>query len=226
MADDKPVPKPHTLNIQSSLIAGVLTILPVAAVWFVFQFLFSTLEQAGRPMAAALVDTIDASLPAAKPWLENPTVQWLIAVIVALLVLYAIGAIATQVIGARLISFFEAVIRRIPVVHSVYSAAKKLVGVVQQKPDGSASVVLIDFPHPGLKTIGFVTRTFEDPATGKMLAAVLVPTSPNPTSGYLEIAELDKLLPIDMSMDQAMSMVISGGATAPDHISIVPAGKP
>lgn len=217
--------KTHARNIQANLAAGVLTILPVAAVYFVFQFLFSLLEGAGRPIAGAIVDTIDASIPAAKPWLANPTVQWFIAVIVALLVLYVIGAIATQVIGARLIGVFEAIISRIPIVHSVYSAAKKVVDVVQPKHDGAATVVLIEFPHPGLKTVGFVTRTFKDAVTGKMMAAVLVPTSPNPTSGYLEIAEVDKLVPVDMTMDQAMSMVLSGGATAPDSMATTMATK-
>jgi len=222
MQNEMPSKSHFSLSIQANLLAGVLTIIPVVVVWIVFQFLLNVLEEAGHPLATALVETIGGHLPGAKPWLADPVVQWIIAIVVALVVLYTIGAIATQVIGARIIALFEKLIARIPVVQSVYSAAKKLVGVVQQKPEGTAGVVLIDFPHPGLKAVGLVMRTFKDAATGKQLAAVFVPTSPNPTSGYLNIAEVDKLVPTDMTMDQAMSMVISGGATAPDHISIAP----
>ena len=225
MQNETPARNHFSMNLQANLFAGILTIIPIVVVWIVFQFLLSVLEQAGHPMAAALVDTIDANLPAAKPWLADPTVQFIIAVIVALFVLYVIGAVATQVIGARIIALFEKLIARIPIVESVYSAAKKLVGVVRQKPEGTAGVVLIEFPHPGLKAVGLVMRTFKDATTGKQLAAVFVPTSPNPTSGYLNIVEVDKLVPTDMTMDQAMSMVISGGATAPDHISIAPATR-
>ncbi|HEX3811087.1 MAG TPA: DUF502 domain-containing protein [Rhizomicrobium sp.] len=223
MADQPPDKNPFAFHIQGNLIAGILTIIPLVVVWLVFQFLLDTLESAGHPMAAALADFIIGLAPGAQPWLEDRTVQWLIGVLVALLILYAIGAIATRVIGIQLIGLFEKLIARIPVVQSVYSAAKKLVGVLQQHPEGGSRVVLIEFPHPGLKTIGFVMRTFHDATTGEELAAVFVPTSPNPTSGYLEIAPLEKLTATNMTMDQAMSMVVSGGATAPDSLSLTPA---
>ncbi|SRR5579885_653091 len=222
MQNQTPTKSRFSLSIQANLLAGILTIIPIVVVWIVFQFLLNVLEQAGNPLAAALVETAGGYLPSARPWLADPVVEGIIAVIVALFVLYTIGAIAKQVIGARIIALFEKLIARIPVVQSVYSAAKKLVGVVQQKPEGTAGVVLVDFPHPGLKAVGLVMRTFRDSATGNLLAAVFVPTSPNPTSGYLNIVEIEKLIPTDMTMDQAMSMVISGGATAPDHISIAP----
>ena len=213
---------PFAFNIQGNLFAGILTVIPLVVVWLVFQFVLNALESAGDPMASALVDFIVARAPGARPWLENGTIQWLIAVLVALLVLYAIGAVAKRVIGIQLISLFEKVIARIPLVQSVYSAAKKLVGVLQQHPEAGSRVVLIEFPHPGLKAIGFVMRTFKDADTGQELAAVFVPTSPNPTSGYLEVAPTEKLVAVDMTMDQAMTMVVSGGTTGPDKISLSP----
>ena len=105
---------------------------------------------------------------------------------------------------------------------SVYTASKKLVGVLQQKPEGGSRVVLIEFPTAGMQAIGFLMRTFTDTTTGQLLAAVYVPTAPNPTSGYLEICPLDKMVSTNMTMDQAMTMILSGGATAPDKIATGP----
>ena len=78
-------------------------------------------------------------------------------------------------------------------------------------------VVLIDFPSPELKSIGFVTRVFRD-ANGTELAAVYVPTTPNPTGGYLEIVPLDRLVATDWSVDQAMAFILSAGAVGPDPL--------
>jgi len=75
--------------------------------------------------------------------------------------------------------------------------------------------VLIDFPSPELKSVGFVTRTFQD-ASGRELAAVYVPTTPNPTGGYLEIVPIERLVATDWTVDQAMAFILSAGAAAPD----------
>jgi uncharacterized membrane protein len=219
MTEQGPGSKLLSLNVRGYLIAGLLTIAPLIAVWLVFNFLLDVLFQAGQPLASALASAIDDQAPAMRPWLADYRVQWVVAVLVALLVLYVIGAVASRVIGKRLIGLFERVIARIPLVESIYSATKKLVGVLQ-KPEGGSRVVLIEFPHPGMRAIGFVMRSFADANTGEEIAAVFVPTAPNPTSGYLQFVPTKHLLPTDMSMDQAMAMILSGGATAPDHLSL------
>jgi uncharacterized membrane protein len=136
MPQDPPRKSPFNFNLQTYLIAGLLTITPLIAVWLVFDFLLGVLFQAGHPMAAALADFIDDRVPAHASACGF-RVHWIIAVVVALLVLYAIGAVASRVIGIRLIGLFERIIARIPLVEAIYSATKKLVGVLQQKPEAS-----------------------------------------------------------------------------------------
>ena len=213
--------KLFSLHLRGTLIAGLLTIAPLIAVWLVFDFLLNLLFEAGRPIASALEVFLDVRIPSLKPWLADARVRYVIAIFAALVVRYTIGWVASRVVGIRLIGLYERIIRRIPLAESIYSATKKLVGVIQQKPDSASRVVLIEFPHPGLRAVGFVMRTFPDATTGDELAAVLVPSAPNPTTGYLQIVPSAKLVATDLSMDQAMSMIISGGATAPDHLSIV-----
>jgi uncharacterized membrane protein len=158
--------------------------------------------------------------PALAPWLQEPWIQWLSAVLVALLVLYAIGATSSRVIGEKLFELFERIVERIPLVDTIYNATKKLVDVLRQKPESSQRVVLLDFPREGLKTLGFVMRTFADAQTGEELAAVYVPTALNPTSGFLEIVPVAKLVVSDIPTDQAMTMIISSGAVIPDGFSL------
>ncbi len=216
-----------SLHLRNYLIAGFLTIVPLIVVWLVFDFLLGVLFEAGHPLGAAVGSFLGEKEPALRPWLADARVQWLVAVLAALLVLYVIGAIASWVIGKRLIAVFEAVIARIPFVQSVYSAAKTLVNALQQKPEGSSRVVLVEFPHPGLRTMGFVMRTFRDAETAAELAAVLVPTAPNPSTGYLTIAPVDALIHTDISVEQAMAMILSGGANAPARLSLgAPVSRP
>jgi uncharacterized membrane protein len=208
-------------NFQANLIAGLLTVTPLIIVWLVFDFFLTTLSSWGHPLAVELTVFLDINFPVLKPWLDNDAFRYAIGVIVAMLALYTIGALASRVVGQQLIVLLEAIITRIPGVQMVYSAAKKLVDVLRQKPGGAQRVVLLDFPSQGLKAIGFVMHTFPDANTGEMLAAVYVPTAPNPTSGYLQIVPYARLIQTDLQSDQAMSMILSGGAVTPDHISLV-----
>ena len=217
-----PTPNRHfQANFQANLIAGLLTVTPLIVVWLVFDFFLTTLSGWGHPLAVELTIFLDTHYPVLRPWIDNDAVRYAISVIVALLTLYAIGAVASRVVGQQLILVLESVITRVPGVHMIYSAAKKLMDVLRQKPGShSQRVVLIDFPSNGLKAIGFVMRTFPDSNTGEELAAVFVPTAPNPTSGYLQIVPLARLIQTDIQGDQAMTMILSGGAVTPDHVSL------
>ena len=215
-------------SVQSNMIAGILTVLPIIVVWLVISFLLNLLSSAGAPLASGLAEFVVDRFPAMAPVVANPNLQAAFAVIVVLLLLYLIGAAASRVLGIQLITFVEKLINRIPLIHTVYRAAKQLVGVMQQSPGGAARVVLVDFPHPGAKAIGLVMRTLTDPQTGEEIAAVYVPTAPNPTSGYLQLLPVSKLVTSDMTMDQAMTMIVSGGAVTPDSMSLLgqQPGKP
>jgi uncharacterized membrane protein len=207
-------------TIQTNLITGVLTLIPLLVVWLVLDFVLSFLFAVGSPFAMGVTMFITDRMPGAERLLDDPYFHWLVAVVVALILLYAIGAITSRMVGKKLIAFVEGLIARIPVIETVYSASKKLVGILQQQPDGATRVVLVEFPQPGMKAIGLVMRVFTDAVTGEELAAVYVPTTPNPTSGYLEIIPLTRLVPTAMTMDQAMTMIVSGGAVAPDNFSV------
>lgn len=221
MTDVPTRPRHFQGNFQTNLIAGLLTVTPLIVVWLVFDFFLTTLSGWGHPLAVELTIFLNSHFPVLRPWLDNDAVRYAIGIVVALLALYSIGALASRVVGQQAILLIETLIARVPGVQLVYSATKKLVDVLRHKPGSSTQrVVLIDFPSDGLKAIGFVMRTFPDARSGEELAAVYVPTAPNPTSGYLQIVPLARLTPTDIQGDQAMTMILSGGAVTPDHISL------
>lgn len=211
--------RPISQHIQRNMVAGVLTLIPIVVTWVVVSFLLSFIQGQFEPLSDALAETVGAHVPTLANLLRTPAVQTLFAILVILFVIYFIGWAASRVIGARIIGLFDSLVTRIPLVKELYGALKALVNVLQRKPDSTQRVVMIEFPSPDMKTVGLVTRTMRDEATGRELAAVFVPTTPNPTGGYLEIVPVDKLVATDWTLDEAMSFVISGGAVARDKIA-------
>ncbi len=202
-------------HIQRNLFVGVLTLIPIAVTWFVINILLGLMSQLGTPFVRITVGLIDPYVPSAIGWLENPTFQSAVAIFSVIFTIYLIGWAATLVVGARIIRAFERFMERIPFVQTIYGATRRLMGALQQQPDNVQRIVLIQFPSDQMRTVGLVTRTFRDEATGEELAAVYVPTTPNPTSGYLEIVPVSKIVSTEWTMDEAMSFIISGGAVAP-----------
>ena len=203
------------LHLQRYVITGILTVVPLWITFVVFSFIVSLLAQFGAPLIGTLFGWLGNAFPALQPLLAESWLIHAIGLVATLLTLYLIGLVANRVFGQRLLAAFDALMERIPLVQSIYGGTKKLMALLQNKPNGTQRVVLIEFPAPGLRAVGFVTRVFED-AEGNTLAAVYVPTTPNPTGGYLEIVPLERLIATDWSVDQAMAFILSVGAVAPE----------
>ncbi len=215
--------KPSTRpSLRRLFITGVLTLLPIWLTWVVVKFVFVMLSDISRPLIGPLLATIAARNPQALGWLGEPWVQTALALVATLAVILLSGVMARVVVGQTMLRWFERLVQRIPLANTIYGSARQLLDILQTKPDGTQRVVLIDFPHNEMKSIGFVTRVMREQGTGRELAAVYVPTTPNPTGGYLEIVPVEKMTPTDWTVDQAMSFIISGGAVSPDSIPFAP----
>lgn len=205
------------LHIKRYLITGLLAFIPVWITWVVFKFVFTLLAGVGAPLVTGIIGLIGLELPAAAETLHRNWVTSILAFVFTLAALYLLGWLSTRVLGRRILGTIDSLLGRIPLVHQIYGGTKKLMKLMRTKPGGAQRVVLIDFPSPGLKSFGFVTRTFTD-AAGRETAAVFVPTTPNPTGGYLELVPVERLTMTDWSMDQAMAFIVSGGAVGPEQL--------
>ena len=206
-------------SVGRYIVIGVITAAPLAITWLIIDFLFGQLSRIGRPWVSTIARAIPSEYPLLAVWLENEAFLSILAATAILAVLWALGWMTTLVIGRRLIGIVEALIGMIPFVDKIYQASKRFLTVARSSPEGERRVVLINFPSPDMKAVGLVTRVLTDTDTGEELAAVYVPTSPNPTSGYIEIVPVRDLTYIDWTFDQAMSFVVTGGSNAPDTIS-------
>jgi len=208
----KPVLARTLRSLQSNILAGILTIGPLFVTWLIFSFLFGALAKAGMPV----VQFFAAVFP--EDWLSEPWLQSVLAIALTLIVLYVTGRVTSLVIGRQAFSLFEAVLERLPFVAKVYTSVRQLLDTMMAKKESSQRVVLVDFPIPGQKSIGFLTRILTDSTSGATLATVLVPNAINPTSAFLQVLPIERVIETDLTMEQAMSMLMTGGAVGPETI--------
>lgn len=204
-------------HLQRSILAGLITACPLFVTWLVFKFLVQSLAEAGLP----LVHVVARVFP--QDWLSETWVQSALAVLLTLTLLYILGRVTSLVIGRQALSLFETLLERLPFVAKVYTAVRQLLDSMMAKKGTNQRVVLVDFPMPGQKSIGFLTRTLIDSGSGQELAAVLLPNAINPTSAFLQLLPLSRVTMTDLNMEQAMSMLLTGGAVAPERVQFTQA---
>ncbi|MFZ1085691.1 MAG: DUF502 domain-containing protein [Terracidiphilus sp.] len=203
----------HTLrSLQRNILAGIITIGPLFVTYLVFSFLLSTLAKAGLP----IIKLFAAIFP--ESWLRESLLQSIMAIILTLVMLFVLGRVTSEVVGRQAFDLFESALERLPVVAKIYSSVRQLLDSMMAKKESSQRVVLVDFPIAGQKSIGFLTRTLTDSESGETLAAVLLPNAINPTSAFLQILPLSRVTDTDLTMEQAMSMIMTGGAVGPETI--------
>ena len=205
----KRVPVRALRDLQRNILAGLITAGPLFVTWLVFSFVLSALAKAGLPALRLLEDLFPLN------WLSEPWLQSTMAVLLTLGVLYVLGRVTSLVVGRQAFGLFEALLERLPFVAKVYSSVRQLLDTMMTKKESSHRVVLVDFPIVGQKSIGFLPRTLIDSTSGQELAAVLLPNAINPTSAFLQVLPLDLVTETDLTMEQAMSMLLTGGAVAP-----------
>jgi uncharacterized membrane protein len=200
------------------LLIGFLTVAPLWVTWLVFDFLFGLLAGAGAPFIKGLARLLRPLSDTLASWLLNADVQYALAALFTLVLLYLIGLFASFVIGKKLIATIEYWVSRLPLVQTIYGATKRFLQTVSKPPVQGQRVVLISFPSPEMKAVGLITKVMTDADSGQELAVVYVPTSPNPTSGYIEILPLADVVMTNWTMEEAMSFVMTGGTNAPDSV--------
>jgi len=203
----------HTLrDLQRNILAGIITIGPLLVTYLIFSFLVGILAKVGLPIVWLLAALFPGT------WTSEPWLQYVLAVLLTLVVFYGVGRVTSQVVGAQALKFFEASLARLPFVAKIYSSVRKLIDTMMTKDDSVQRVVLVEFPMPGQRSLGFLTRTLIDSCNGQQLAAVLLPNAINPMSGLLQIMPLDRVTETNLTMEQAMSMLMTGGSVGPDEI--------
>jgi uncharacterized membrane protein len=176
-----------------------------------------------------VLDLVDSWVTPLIPPRYNPT-SYLpvhipgLGLLLVLVALTLIGAVASGLIGRFFVRLGERLVARMPVIRKIYGTVKQLVETVFSK-DGSAfrQVVLIEWPRAGVWTLGFVANITPgeiETRLGGAMYTVMVPTTPNPTSGYLAFVPRETVIPLDISVEDAMKMVLSSGIVLPPALAV------
>jgi uncharacterized membrane protein len=206
-------------RIRNVFITGLLITLPIALTYFILQFLFKNLDALSPVFTKVLID-LGAPIP------EGYRIPAL-GLVITLLIVLAVGWFTTNFFGKRLILLGENIVGKIPFVRRIYKGSKQVVqSIAHADTRAFRKVVLIEFPRRGMLAIGFVTgeaRGEVQENTCDDVLNVFVPTMPNPTSGFLVFAPPEELTEIDMSIEDGVKYVVSGGIVNTERLKITEA---
>ena len=206
--EQDPKERSHSQRLRRYLVAGLLVWLPIVVTIFILRFLVNLMDQTLLLLPA--VWRPEAVLGFAIPGL---------GLVLALIVLLGTGVAVTNLVGRQLVAWWEDLMKRIPFVRSIYSGAKTFTETVFT-PKGQAfkRVLLVEYPRKGIWTLGF--QSGDDVAeaahhAGHDLMCVFVPTTPNPTSGFIIMVPREDVVPLEMSVDDAMRWIFTLGVVSP-----------
>jgi uncharacterized membrane protein len=182
-------------KLRTQFGAGILVIVPIIITIMILVWLFGYIDNIAQPVANSLLGRTIPGLGFA----------------LTVVIIYLTGVVATSVIGKRLIRYIESLLARVPLFRYLYTSIKQImVSFTTSSETKFLQVVLVEFPKKGMRVLGFVTSESRV-ESGEKLLTVFIPTSPNPTSGYLEIVRENDIIRTNISIDDALKMVLSAG---------------
>jgi uncharacterized membrane protein len=197
--------------LKKNLIAGLLVTVPAALTYMILSFVITRVDKAMKPVIVGVLGPQIFKLM--DEW-HIPGIGFLFLAIFII----AVGFVGTNFIGKKLVAQGERFLNNIPVVRVIYTSIKKVVDTVSLTETPTfEKMVLITYPREPLKTLGIVCcDTPEGITDGEKMLNIFVPTSPNPTTGFLFMLPEKETQPLKMSVEEGLKMIISFGMTHPD----------
>ena len=200
----KKAKKSFFTKVRNNFIAGIVVLIPIGITLYLTLFFI-------KISSKILPNEINPNhyLPYNIPGLE---------ILISVLIITLIGWISLSFIGKKLFNFFESVLNKIPILRTIYSAVDQLIETFTKTKSNKKNVVLIEYPRKGVWAVGFATKEntgiIKD-KTGQDLINVFVPTTPNPTSGFLLMFPKNDVIYLDISFEEASKFIVSAGSTNP-----------
>jgi uncharacterized membrane protein len=195
-------------HLRRNILAGLGVLVPVVITYLVLRFVVGFVDGLLRPLTGRLLDVVVPGLGLA----------------ITVVGLYLVGLIVTTVVGRRMVEWGNRVMENIPLVRVVYRTARQVTDALNSSATAHyRRVVFLEFPRPGLRSIGLVTSEWREP-DGRLYLMVYIPTVPNPTSGFLVVVPAEQVEPTAMSVEDALKVVVSAGVLAEEVVRKVKAG--
>jgi uncharacterized membrane protein len=204
--------------LKKYFITGLLIWIPLAITVWVLSSIIGTMDQSLRLLPSAIqpVNLLGFNIPG-------------VGTLVTLLVILTTGMVATNIIGQRMVRFWEGILSRIPVVKSIYYSVKQISDTVfSGTGDAFKKVLLVRYPHPQAWSVAFQTGLPAETvvtASGEELVSVFIPTAPSPVNGFFFFVRKQDAIELDMSVDDALKYIVSMGVVGPGAPEHNPLGR-
>ena len=185
-------------NLRSKLLTGIITLLPLYLTYIVLKFFFKTLNDVSEP----ILNRLNIEIP-------------FLGIFLTLLLVLSIGIAVTNFLGKKFFEIGEKIVKKVPLVSSIYLSIKQILDTItNSSTDEFKGTVYIQYPRKGLWTMAFISGESIS-ASGKAFFHLFVPTTPNPTSGFFLMIPKEDAIESNMSVEDGLKTIISGGLLAP-----------
>ena len=195
--------KSLTLILRNYFITGIVVLIPIGFTLYLTKFIIgissNIIPQNINP---------NSYLPYAIPGIE---------ILISIIFITLVGGLSLSFLGKRVLKFIDDLFKKIPFLRTIYSAILQMTESFSSKDNNKKSVVLVEYPRKGVWAVGFATKENKgqmSKKTNKNLINVFVPTTPNPTSGFLIMFPVDEVIHLDMSFEEASKFIVSAGTSS------------
>lgn len=194
--------------IERQFFAGLAVLLPIGLTLYIVWILFNLVSKSFSPLLIRI--TLLQEMPV--------IVLRVIGVLITLVIIWIIGLVATNIVGRKILKLPEVLLLKAPVVNRIYQTIRQIIQTIIVSKTALRQVVLVEYPRKGVYTIAFVTNVYEE--KGKKNVSLFIPTTPNPTSGFFVIVPEEEVVPLKMTVEEAMKLVVSAGIITPEDYSV------
>ncbi len=203
-------------KIRRSLLAGIITMIPIALTVYVLQAILILIFTIGGKIAEPLNKIESLKNVAEGSFIGFDLLTSVIGLFVVLITLIIVGFFARNVLGKRVVNWVEEIFKRIPLIGMIYSTTKQIIQSISGTTSNSfQKVVYIEYPRKRIWTLGFVTKESFNKEDEKFYH-LFVPTTPNPTSGYFLVIPIEDTLDAEISVEEGFRMIVSSGIASSD----------
>jgi len=192
------------VTIKNHIIAGIITIIPIAITYLVVKFLFEKIHGLFEPVVANVFN------------IQSSIIGIGLSLFLAFAFVYIVGLLSAVLVFRRWLAKAETILAKIPFVKFLYSTTKQVIdSLAMPKRKAFKRVVFIEYPRKGIRSLAFATGEIRVKKTNELFVSVFLPTTPNPTSGFLLYLPIDQIQDTNLTIEEGMKIVISAGILAP-----------
>ena len=223
--------KDHIARWRANFFAGLAVVLPAVVSLAVIFWLFFTISTVTDTLLILIPQKYTHESQGGE--LGAGPMHWywkLMALLLAILLTSVVGVLARNYFGKKLIEWFDTSLLHVPILNKIYGAIKQVNEAFSSGSKNSfKTVVMVEFPHPGMRSVGFLTSEVHEEIqrkTDEKMVCVFIPTTPNPTSGFLVLVPESRVTRLEMSVAEGIKFIVSLGAISPEAAPALPPKPP